>query len=91
MDEQRRCNDAAYELYTFLDGELTDEKRRDITQHLDDCPPCFEQFDFEAELRQVIASKCKDAVPDELRRRIADALGVEPSGPSEPSEPSATA
>jgi mycothiol system anti-sigma-R factor len=78
MGDDRRCGDAAYELYTFLDGELTDERRREIRRHLDDCPPCFEQFDFEAELRQVIASKCKDTVPEELRRRIADELGVEP-------------
>jgi mycothiol system anti-sigma-R factor len=78
MGEHRRCDDAAYELYTFLDGELTDERRSEITRHLDDCPPCFEQFDFEAELRQVIASKCKETVPESLRRRIADVLGVGP-------------
>jgi mycothiol system anti-sigma-R factor len=77
MGEDRRCSDAAYELYTFLDGELTDERRDEIRRHLDDCPPCFEQFDFEAELRIVIASKCKDTVPESLRRRIADVLGVD--------------
>jgi mycothiol system anti-sigma-R factor len=79
MGEDRRCDDAVYELYTFLDGELTDDRRSEIRRHLDDCPPCFEQFDFEAELRQVIASKCKDTVPDELRRRIASELGLEPT------------
>ena len=84
MAEDRRCDDAVYELYTFLDGELTDDRRDEIRRHLDDCPPCFEQFDFEAELRQVIASKCKDTVPDELRRRIASQLGLEPTEASEP-------
>jgi mycothiol system anti-sigma-R factor len=77
MGEQRRCDDAVYELYTFLDGELTDERRHEIRRHLDDCPPCFEQFDFEAELRLVVASKCKDSVPESLRRRIAEVLGVD--------------
>ena len=78
MDDHRDCDDAVFELYTFLDGELTDERRVEIRRHLDDCPPCFEQFDFEAELRQVIASKCKDEVPESLRQRIADVLAGEP-------------
>jgi mycothiol system anti-sigma-R factor len=84
MSEERRCDDAVYELYTFLDGELTEERRGEIRRHLDDCPPCFEQFDFEAELRQVIASKCKDTVPEELRRRIAGELGLEPTEVADP-------
>jgi mycothiol system anti-sigma-R factor len=87
MAEDHRCDDAVYELYTFLDGELTDDRRSEIRHHLDDCPPCFEQFDFEAELRQVIASKCKDSVPDELRRRIARELGLEPTEAAEQPPP----
>ena len=39
------------------------------------CPPCFEAFDFEAEIKQYIAQKCRDRMPDELRARIADAIG----------------
>jgi mycothiol system anti-sigma-R factor len=72
------CDDSLYELYSFLDGELTENRRAEIKRHLDDCPPCYEQFDFEAELRIVIAQKCRDTVPDSLRDRIARALGVEP-------------
>jgi mycothiol system anti-sigma-R factor len=75
------CDDALNELYTFLDGELTTEKRGQIKQHLDDCNPCIEAYDFESELRIVIASKCKETVPDELRRRIAEAIGT-PEAPS---------
>jgi mycothiol system anti-sigma-R factor len=77
MAEHGECEDAVHELYTFLDGELTETKRTEIARHLDDCPPCFEQFDFEAELRQVIASKCKDTVPESLRLRIAEVLDME--------------
>jgi mycothiol system anti-sigma-R factor len=70
------CSDSLHELYTFLDGELTDEKRVTIHQHLEDCSPCLEAFDFEAELRTVIARRCHDEVPESLRRRIADSLGL---------------
>jgi len=68
------CNEALHTLYHFLDGELTIEKRKAIQHHLDLCPPCGQIYDFEAELRIVIAQKCRDEVPESLRKRIADAL-----------------
>jgi mycothiol system anti-sigma-R factor len=68
------CDDALHELYGFIDGELTVERRIAIQHHLDDCPPCYEAFDFEAELRVVIARKCTEKVPDALKDRIARAL-----------------
>jgi mycothiol system anti-sigma-R factor len=68
------CQDALQELYVFLDGELTAEKREHIRHHLDDCNPCLEQFDFEAELRIVISTKCKEAVPQSLKDKILRAL-----------------
>jgi mycothiol system anti-sigma-R factor len=71
------CNDSLAQLYTFLDGELTDTKRDDIRQHLDDCSPCLERFDFQAELRTVIAKRCHEEVPQELRDRIAATLDSE--------------
>ena len=71
------CDDALHELYGYLDGELTVERRAVIQHHLDDCPPCYEAFDFEAELRVVISRKCTEQVPESLKQRIADALEKE--------------
>ena len=68
------CEEALQELYVYLDGELTEEKRTVIRGHLDDCNPCFEAFDFEAELRIVISARCRDEVPESLRDRIAQQL-----------------
>jgi mycothiol system anti-sigma-R factor len=68
------CEEALQELYVYLDGELTEEKRGVIRGHLDDCNPCFEAFDFEAELRIVISTRCRDEVPESLRDRIAQQL-----------------
>jgi mycothiol system anti-sigma-R factor len=68
------CTEALEELYLYLDGELTETKRTVIQGHLDDCNPCFEAFDFEAELRMVIKRRCTDQVPDSLRERIAEQL-----------------
>ena len=68
------CADSLKELYGFLDGELTIERREHIKVHLDDCLQCYEAFDFEAELRIVISTRCREEVPDSLRDRVADAL-----------------
>jgi len=74
------CNDTIERLYHYLDGELTDERRLEIKHHLDECSPCLDAFDFEAELRSVIANRCKDHVPDALRQRVYDALLEEERG-----------
>ena len=71
------CEKAFHRMYPYLDGELTVWRRWTIARHLEQCPPCGQGFGFEIELRQVIASRCRDEVPQDLRRRIADALGLE--------------
>ena len=73
-DHDGYCKRALAELYTFLDGELTEERRVVIEEHLDVCNPCLEAFDFEAELRMVIQHRCREEVPESLRDRIASAL-----------------
>ncbi len=68
------CREAVDLLYLYLDGELGEEHRITIRRHLVDCPPCYSAFDFESELRVVIAHKAREQVPDHLRRRVADAI-----------------
>ncbi len=70
------CGQAHLRVYEYLDGELTVWKRRAITRHLDECPPCAEGFTFELDLRRVVVSKCHEDVPAELKSRIAEALGI---------------
>jgi mycothiol system anti-sigma-R factor len=83
MYEKRECSEAVEVLYHYLDGQLTEERRVLIRQHLDDCPPCLDAFDFEAELRVVIAHKCRESVPDHLRFRVEKAIRMidESGGP----------
>lgn len=68
------CEAVLRELYAFLDGELTSSRRHAIEQHLDGCHDCIGAYDFEAELKIVIAERCHDEAPPSLRDRIADAL-----------------
>jgi mycothiol system anti-sigma-R factor len=72
------CEETLAELSSYLDGELTEEIRVKIALHLDDCPPCGDIAGFEVELRRVIASKCVDRVPDDLRAKILKACTEDP-------------
>jgi mycothiol system anti-sigma-R factor len=71
------CGSAIHQLYHYLDGELTEQRRSRIAEHLDYCAPCASAAGFETELRQVIADRCKDHVPDSLRHRVADLIEAE--------------
>ena len=71
------CEEAVHVLYHYLDGELTEERREEIRIHLDWCGPCGGAAEFEAELRRVIANRCKDRVPEALMDRIAAAIDEE--------------
>jgi mycothiol system anti-sigma-R factor len=70
------CLSVVEELYTFLDGELTEYRRLQITRHLDGCTDCHEVVDFHADLKLAISSKCRETLPDGLRERIERALGM---------------
>lgn len=73
------CDEAVHQLYTYLDGELTEERREQIRLHLDACGPCAGAAGFEAELRVIISSRCKDRVPESLIQRVAAAIAMERS------------
>ena len=78
------CEDALHELYHFLDGELTDDRRALISTHLDDCSSCLGVFDFEAELRHVVSQRCRDsgarrAARPHRRRRSATSRTIDPA------------
>ena len=53
------CDETLRELQLFLDGELDDEDYQHVLGHLDECLECYHAFDFQAELKQVIAKKCR--------------------------------
>lgn len=72
-----KCSDAVEWLHHFLDGELDDVRMSDVRAHLDTCLSCLEAFDFEAELRALVARKCRDTVPDAVRIRIVTAIQAE--------------
>jgi mycothiol system anti-sigma-R factor len=71
------CDDALTQLYEFIDGELTTDRRASIQAHLDACGRCLEAHDFEEAIQRLLADKCRDTVPQPLRDRIAAAIEAE--------------
>ncbi len=71
------CDETIEKLYIYLDGELTEQRRIEIARHLDLCGPCVDAYGFEAELRKLIANRCRDRVPESLIERVAEALRAE--------------
>ena len=71
------CDEALATLYTYLDGELTHERRATIAVHLDRCGYCGDAAHFEAELRVVIADCARARVPEPLLERIRSVLADE--------------
>jgi mycothiol system anti-sigma-R factor len=85
------CGTMISRLYNFLDGELTDERRAKIQNHLDGCPSCYGAYDFEAELRIVVANRAQTQVPPHLVNRIRMSIfecSTEQAGENGPLSPS---
>ena len=70
------------ELETFLDGELSAEDAlASIRAHLEACPDCFQAFDFQAELKAVIAAQVpRDEMPAGLLARIEQCFQTDLDG-----------
>ena len=81
---ERSCKETLLELETFLDGELSDQAQYAIRSHLGGCVDCLQTFDFHAELKIVIAEKCRnDEMPPGLLARIEQCLGADLDGDGE--------
>lgn len=54
-------------LESILDGELKDTGKEIIKEKLAKCQPCFEHYNLEQAIRDVLKTKCtKQRVPTEL-------------------------
>lgn len=68
------CSDVLAELNLYLDREMGEIDLARVEVHLRRCSPCLEAFDFEAELRRIVARGCRERASEELRARILEAL-----------------
>lgn len=73
------CEHALRQLWSFLDGELSEVEFREIQVHLEECISCGSRVEFQRRLRTVIRMKCHgEPVPADLRRRLFNLLERDP-------------
>ena len=64
------CEQVVRMLFAYLDGEISDERRHDVDQHLARCRSCFSRAEFEKRLRAHLATLGQEEVPTALEQRI---------------------
>lgn len=65
------CGEVLADVFLYLDGEMTSERRDRIRLHLDECSPCLRKFGIEREVRALVARCCgNDTAPETLRERV---------------------
>jgi len=59
------------QVYLYLDGEIDDEGRSMVREHLDECAPCLRQFGLEQDVKALVARCCGGEVaPDGFKQRL---------------------
>jgi mycothiol system anti-sigma-R factor len=69
------CSKVLEDVYLYLDGELDDQQRQEVREHLDECSPCLRLFGVEQEVKILVRRCCgNDSAPDGLRVRVLETL-----------------
>ena len=65
------CSIVIRQVWMLLDGEVTDDTRDELRQHLDHCPACLRHYGVEERIKRLIATKCSgDKAPTYLVERV---------------------
>ncbi|MGH7500467.1 MAG: anti-sigma factor family protein [Longimicrobiales bacterium] len=64
------CEQVLHDLFAWLDGDLTDERHRQVSAHLEVCRSCFSRADFETRLKQHLREVGRATVPPEAEQRL---------------------
>jgi len=65
------CGEVLAEVFLYLDGEMTSDRRETIRQHLDECSPCLRKYGIEQEVKALVARCCgNDHAPERLREKV---------------------
>jgi mycothiol system anti-sigma-R factor len=66
-----RCEEALADIYLLLDRECSPERDAALRAHIEDCPPCLEEYGIDEHIKQLLARKCGgDHAPAELKSRL---------------------
>jgi anti-sigma factor (TIGR02949 family) len=70
-DGHTDCALVIAEVWTLLDGEVTDDKRDRLQRHLEQCPACLRHYGVEERIKNLIATKCRgERAPAHVVERV---------------------
>ena len=65
------CAEVIEKVYLYLDGEIDDDTRHKLREHLDECAPCLRKYGVEQDVKALVARCCgSDVAPEGLRERL---------------------
>jgi len=70
------CQEFHLQVFTYMDGELSVIEQREVTLHIEVCPSCAQVLAYEVRIREVVAQRCCEPAPEEMRDRVLRALGL---------------
>jgi mycothiol system anti-sigma-R factor len=69
-DPVARCADFLESIVYLLDNELDDADVSAVRTHLSACNPCFETYDLQRRVKELVARSCAETAPEELRLKV---------------------
>jgi mycothiol system anti-sigma-R factor len=68
---EKPCDEVIEQVYLYIDGELGEDGKAIIAQHLDECSPCLREYGLEEAVKALVKRSCgQDRAPQELRARV---------------------
>jgi anti-sigma factor RsiW len=74
------CKDFLSELGEFLDDATDPQTRKDLEQHITECPNCWVVFDTTKKTIQVFKGMDADPLPEPMHERLVKALEKKAGG-----------
>ena len=69
------CPDCQDKLDRYLDRELTNTEALEIQLHLEGCPDCNDQYEFQVQLKRLVKHSCdSDSAPAGFREKLRQIL-----------------
>lgn len=73
---QTPCQEVLRAVFLYLDHEINEQAQLQAIQiHLEECPPCGQQYEVQQRLHELVARCCTQVqTPDLLRERVLQRL-----------------
>jgi mycothiol system anti-sigma-R factor len=70
MTSDQTCADFLERIVCLLDNELDGREVAEVKAHLEECAPCLQSYDLQAQVKALVARSCIEHAPDSLRQRV---------------------